>query len=163
MWLLHFFPEWLFAFIVYGLLTIGVVGTILSFFVLNRLLRLVPAFANHYRVAQLVSILTLTLGVYLWGGFSMEMAYRERVATLQAELEEAKKNSGKVNTVIETKVITKTKIIKEKGDTIIQQVDKLIPVEKDCALPKEAVDVHNDAAKMNKAVEELRKQQETKK
>lgn len=163
MWFLHFFPEWLFAFIVYGLLSIGLVGTILSFFVLNKFLRLVPAFANYYRIAQLASIVTLTLGVYLWGGYSMEMAYRERVATLQAELEEAKKNSGKVNTVIETKVVTKTKIIKEKGETIIQQVDKLIPVEKDCTVPKEAIDVHNEAARLNKAVEELRKQQETKK
>ena len=163
MWFLHFFPEWLFGFIVHSLLVVGLVGTFLSFFVLNKILRLVPAFANYYRIAQLASIVTLTLGVYLWGGYSMEMAYREKVATLQAELEEAKKNSGKVNTVIETKVVTKTKVIKEKGDTIVQQVDKLIPVEQDCSLPKEAIEVHNEAARMNKAIEESRKQQETKK
>lgn len=163
MWFLHFFPEWLFAFIVHSLLTVGLVGTFLSFFVLNKVLRFFPAFANYYRLAQLASIVTLTLGVYIWGGYSMEMAYREKVATLQAELEEAKKNSGKVNTVIETKVVTKTKIIKEQGETIIKEVDRLIPVEKDCALPKEAIDVHNDAARLNRAVEELRKQQEAKK
>lgn len=163
MWFLHFFPEWLFGFIVHSLVIIGCVGTFISFFILNKILRLFPAFSSHYRIAQLVSVVVLTLGVYLWGGYSMEMAYREKVATLEAELEEAKKNSGKVNTVIETKVVTKTKVIKEQGETIIKEVDKLIPVEKDCALPKEAIDVHNDAARLNKAVDELLKQQEVKK
>jgi signal transduction histidine kinase len=156
-WFLHFFPEWLFAFIVYGLLGIGVVGSFLSFFILNHILNKIPGLAKYYRIAQLVSIVSLVLGVYLWGGYSMEMAYRERVAELQKELEVAKEESKKVNTVIQTKIVTKTKVIKEKGETIVQQVDKLIPVEKDCALPKEAVDVHNEAARMNKAIDELRK------
>jgi hypothetical protein len=157
MWLLHFFPEWLFGFIVYTLTFVGAIGVFLTFVLLNKLLRMIPAVANYYRVAQLASVVMLTLGVYLWGGFSMEMAYRERVAELQKELEAAKEESKKVNTVVETKVVTKTKIIKERGETIVQQVEKIIPVEKDCALPKEVIDVHNEAARMNKAVEELRK------
>lgn len=156
MWLLHFLPEGLFGFIVHALVFLGAVGVFLSFFVINKILRLVPAAANYYRVAQIASVAVLTLGVYLWGGYSMEMAYRERVAELQKQLEQAKEESGKVNTVVETKVVTKTKIIKEKGETIVQQVDKIIPVEKDCAVPKEAIDVHNEAARMNKAIEELR-------
>lgn len=157
MWLIHLLPEGLVSFIVHGLVFLGVVGVILSFFVLNKLLRLVPAFANYYRLAQFGSVAVLTLGVYLWGGYSMEMVYQERVKELQAKLEEAKRESGKVNTVIETKVVTKTKIIKQAGETIIQRVDNVIPVEKDCAVPKEAIDVHNDAARMNKAIEELRR------
>ena len=156
MWLLHYFPEWLFSFIVYGLVTVGIIGTFLSFVVLNRLLFLVPRFANYYRLAQIVSLVVLTLGVYLWGGYSMEMAYREKVAELQQKLDQAQQESNKVNTVVEIKVVTKTKIIKEKGDTIVQQVDRLVPVEKDCPIPKEAIDVHNEAARMNKAIEELR-------
>lgn len=156
MWLLHFLPEGLISFIVHGLVFLGVIGVFLSFFVINKILRMMPVAANYYRTAQIVSVVILTLGVYLWGGYSMEMAYRERVAELQAQLEEAKKESGKVNTVIETKVVTQTKVIKQKGETIIQQVDKIIPVEKDCAIPKEVIDVHNDAARMNKAIEELR-------
>jgi hypothetical protein len=157
MWILHFFPEWLFSFIVNGLTLLGIIGVILSFFVINKLLSVVPGFAKYYRLSQIASVVVLTLGVYLKGGYSMEMAYRERVEELQKQLEIAKEESKKVNTVVETKVVTKTKIIKEKGETIIQQVDKIIPVEKDCALPKEAVDVHNEAARMNKALEEIRK------
>jgi len=32
-------------------------------------------------------------------------------------------------------------------------------VEKDCRVPQEAVDVHNEAARMNKAIEAMRKGQ----
>jgi hypothetical protein len=157
MWLIHLLPAGFVNFIVNALLFVGVLGTILSFFVLNKLLLMFPPFAKYHRVAQIASVAILTLGVYLWGGYSMEMAYQERVKELEAKLAQAKEESSKVNTVVETKVITKTKIIKEKGETIVQQVDKIIPVEKDCALPKEAIDVHNEAARMNKAIEQLRK------
>lgn len=157
MWLIHLLPAGFVEFVVHSLLALGVIGCVLSFFVINRVLRMFPQFAGYYKIAQIASVAVLTLGVYLWGGYSMEMAYQERVKELEAKLEEAKQQSAKVNTVIETKVVTKTKVIKEKGETIVQQVDKIIPVEKDCAVPKEAIDVHNEAARMNKAIEELRK------
>lgn len=164
MWLLHFLPEGLISFVVHGLVLLGVVGIIISFFVVNRLLSAVPAFAKYYRVAQAVSIVTLVLGVYLWGGYSMEMAYRERVAELEAKLEQAKQESAKVNTVIETKVVTKTKVIKEKADTLIEYVNReifrdreIVKEVNNCPVPKEVIDVHNEAAQMNRAIEELRK------
>lgn len=156
MWLIHLLPAGLVSFVVDALLFIGVVGTFLSFFVINKILRMFPQFAAHYRIAQIASVAVLTLGVYLWGGYSMEMAYQERVKELEEKLAQAKEESSKVNTVVETKVVTQTKVIKEKGETIIQQVDKIVPTE-GCVLSKEIIDVHNEAAQMNKAIEELRK------
>ena len=156
MWLIHLLPAGLVSFIVNLLLVLGVAGVFFSFFVINKVLKMFPQFAGYYRSAQIASVAVLTLGVYLWGGYSMEMAYQDRVKELEAQLAQAKEDSAKVNTVVQTKVVTQTKVIKEKGETIIQQVDKIIPVEKDCAIPKEVVDVHNDAARMNKAIEELR-------
>ena len=157
MWILHWLPDSFLLFIVNTILIVGVVSTILTFFVLNRLLRLFPVLANYHLLLQVASVVILATGVYLKGSYSTEMEWRARVAEVEKQLEEAKKESGKVNTVVETKVVTKTKVIKEKGETIIKEVDKIIPVEKDCTVPKEAVDVHNEAARMNKAIEELRK------
>lgn len=156
MWLLHYLPESIFSFVVHGLLVLGVVGTFLSFFVINKILSKIPGFAKYYKIAQVSSITALTVGVYLWGAYGMEMAYRDRIAELEKEIAEAKEKSAQLNSVIENKVTTKTVYVKEKGETIVQQVDKVITVEKDCAIPKEAIDVHNDAARMNKAIEELR-------
>lgn len=156
MWILHWLPDSFLLLIVNTILFVGVISTVLTFFVLNRLLRLFPVLANYHLLLQVASVVILAAGLYLKGGYSTELEWRERVKEVEAQLAEAKKESGKVNTVVETKVVTKTKIIREQGETIIQQVDKLIPVEKDCTLPKEAIDVHNEAARMNKAIEELR-------
>lgn len=157
MWALHFMPDNFIQFIIHAILIIGVVGAFLTFFVINKILRSFPILSKYVTLAQLISAIFLVVGVYFKGGYSTELQWRDRVKEVEAQLEEAKKESVKINTIIETKVITKTKAIKEKGETIVQQVDKLIPVEKDCVIPKEAIDVHNEAARMNTLIEELRK------
>ena len=159
MWLLHFLPDGFLAFVVNAVLIVGLISTILSFFVLNRLLRLFPVLANYHLALQVASVVILTAGVYFKGGYSTEMLWRERVAELEVKLKEAEAKSAQVNTVIETKVVTKTKVIKEKADTIIQYVDRPViqDFDKTCPLPKEAIEVHNEAARMNKAIEEMRK------
>lgn len=155
MWLIHLLPAGLVNFVVNLLLVVGIAGVFFSFFVINTVLKKFPQFAGYYRSAQIASVAVLTLGVYVWGGYSMEMAYQDRVKELEAQLAQAKEDSAKVNTVVETKVVTQTKVIKEKGDTLIQRVETIKEV--DCKVPQEVIDVHNEAAQMNKAIEELRK------
>jgi hypothetical protein len=46
MWLLHLLPDGLLEFIVNAVLILGIILTLLSFFVLNRILRLIPCLAN---------------------------------------------------------------------------------------------------------------------
>lgn len=160
MWLLHFLPDGFLLFVVNTILMIGVVSTILTFFVLNRLLRLFPVLANYHLLLQIISVAFLAAGLYLKGGYSTEMEWRDRVKEVEAQLEQAKLESAKVNTVIETKVVTKTKVIKEKADTIVQYVDRvkeIVKFDETCPIPKEAIDVHNEAARMNKIIEEQRK------
>ena len=106
----------------------------------------------------------LALGVYFRGGYAVEMAWRERVLELEAKVAQAQEASEKVNTQVETKVVTKTRIIKEKADTMIQYVDREIFKDREvvrevnnCPVPKEVIDVHNEAAQMNRVIEEQRK------
>ena len=160
MWLLHFLPDSFLAFIVNAVLLLGIVSSILSFFVVNKILRWIPGLSKYVTIAQILSALLLVAGVYFKGGYSTEMMWRERVKEVEAQLEEAKKESAKVNTVVETKVVTKTKVIKEKADTIVQYVDRvqeIVKFDQTCPIPKEAIDVHNEAARMNKIIEEQRK------
>ena len=159
MWILSFLPDSLLLWIVNGILFVGAVGSFLSFFVLHRILNKFPALAPYHLAIQVVSAVLLVTGIYLKGGYSVEMEWREKVAKVEAELAEAKKQAEKVTVVVQEKVVTKTKVIKEKADTIVQYVDRPVIQEfdKTCPIPKEAIDVHNEAARMNKAVEELRK------
>lgn len=152
MWVLHFLPDTFLQFIVNTILVIGVVSTFLSFFVLNHILRLFPLLANYYRIAQVVSIIILVLGVYFKGGYSTEMIWREKVAEMQLKINEAIEQAEQASKTVETKVITKTKIVKEKGDTVIQYIDREI-VKYDvkfaaggqCEIPEEFIKAHNDA------------------
>lgn len=158
MWLLHFLPDTFLAFIVNMVLIVGLVSTVLTCFLLKFLVRFMPMLSPHVRIAQIVSVAVLVAGVYFKGGYSTEMLWREKVREVEAQLEEAKKESAKVNTVVETKVVTQTKVVKEKADTLIQYVDREIVKEIDnCKIPTEVLDVHNEAARLNRAIEQQRK------
>lgn len=158
MWILHFLPDAFLAFVVNLVLIVGVVSTLLTCFLLKHLVRLMPMLAPHIRIAQIVSVVLLLAGVYFKGGYSTEMLWREKVREVEAQLEQTKQESAKVNTVIETKVVTQTKVVKEKADTLIQYVDREVIKEiENCRVPAEALSVHNEAARLNQAIEQQRK------
>ena len=159
MWILHLLPDAFISWIVNTILIAGTLTTVASFFV--RFIQ----FVNTYIIPlQVLGIVLLTTGVYFKGGYSTEMAWRERVTELEEKLKTAQEASQQVNTQVETKVVTKTRIIKEKADTMIQYVDREIFKDREvvrevnnCPVPKEVIDVHNEAAQMNRVIEEQRK------
>jgi len=109
---------------------------------------------------QIAGILLLTVGVYFQGGYTTEMAWRERVAEVEAKLAVAEKRSAEVNTEIVTRVVTQTKLIKERGDDIIRYVDRevvrdqeVIRFVENCPIPEIIVNTHNAAA-LNRPIEE---------
>jgi hypothetical protein len=157
MWILHFLPDSFIQFIVHTILIVGIIGTFLSFFVINKILRWMPGLSKYATIAQVISAALLVAGVYFEGGYSTEMQWRERVAELEDKLNKAEQQSKEVNVKIETKVVTKTKIIKERGEDIVKYVDREV-VKYDvkfapggvCEIPKEFIKAHNDAAEAPK-------------
>jgi hypothetical protein len=155
MWLLHLLPDSLIAWVVNTILIAGAVTTAAGFFV-----RFIP-FVNQYRIpVQIVGILLLTTGVYFEGGYTTEMAWRERVREVEAKLAAAETRSAEVNTEIVTKVVTQTKIVRERGDDIIRYVDRevvknqeVIKFVENCPIPDVIVNTHNAAA-LNRPIEE---------
>jgi hypothetical protein len=157
MWILHFLPDALILWACNLTLLAGVLLVVAGLFA-HR----IPVIWQYQMPFKIAGILLLTLGVYFRGGYSVEMAWRERVTELENRIAEARVESDKVNTVVQTKVITRTKVIKEKADTIVQYVDRdreIIKFDATCPIPREAIDVHNEAAAMNKAIEAQRKLQ----
>lgn len=154
MWMLHFLPDGFLEFVVNAVLLLGVVSCVLTFFVLNRLMRMFPVLANYHLIMQVVSVLILSAGLYFKGGYSTEMMWRERVAEVEARLKIAEEESKKVNTVIQEKIVNRTQVIKEKGEKQIEYIDKVVIqkedvvkyVEKCPAVPKSIVDEINKAA-----------------
>jgi L-cysteine desulfidase len=100
------------------------------------------------------------LGVWLRGGYDTEMAWRAKVAEAEARVAVAEQKSQEINTVIEQKIVEKTKVIKGKTEYITQYLDRevvkkeeIIKYIEQCPVPKEIIDIHNQAAEMNKAAE----------
>jgi hypothetical protein len=150
MWILKWLPFWLF----YAVLGVGFLGLAVTY-----LLKFIPIPAIYiYKTPiQLGSVALIVIGTYMSGAISNEEAWLARVKELEAKVEAAQIESEKENVKIETKVITKTQLIKERGEEIIKYVDKEI-VKYDtkflpggeCEIPKEFIVLHNKAAEAPK-------------
>jgi hypothetical protein len=148
MWILHFLPESLILFVTTALLLAGIVTTTISF---------LPALAQYRTPTQVLGIALLVAGVYLRGGLSIEMEWRERVAEMEQKVAEAQAESQKVNETVKTRVVTKTQVIRTRGENIVKYVDREV-IKYDtkfapggqCELPREFVKAINDAAEAPK-------------
>jgi hypothetical protein len=77
------------------------------------------------------------------------MAWRERVAELEAKVKVAEEKSQQVNTVIETKIVEKIKIVKENvyvNREIIKEVAGK-QLDAQCTLPKSTIVLHDSASR----------------
>jgi hypothetical protein len=149
MWMIGWLPDAVLAYAVNILLVVGAVSAFLSFFIIHRIVRWVPALAPYHLIIQIVSAMLLVAGLYFKGGLGVEMAWRERVAELEAKVKESEERAKEVNEKVvvqyrdRVKTVTETKfVIQEK----IKEVEKIVDAQ--CKIAPEAVIVHNDAAKM---------------
>jgi hypothetical protein len=146
MWILQFLPDWIF----YAILLIGVAG-----FAVTYLLKYIPIPVIYvYKTPiQLVSIVLIVIGVYMSGAISNEESWQAKVTDLIQKVEEAEVKSSQENVKIVEKVVTKTQVVKVKGDQVVKYIDREI-VKYDtkfatggqCELPKEFYKALNDAA-----------------
>jgi hypothetical protein len=146
MWMLAFVPDSFLLYLVNMIFYTGIACTVLGFLLRFKFL------ANYQFILQVVGVMALALGLYFKGGFEVEQQWRDRVKAMEAKVAAAEAKSKEVNTVIQERVVTQIKKIKEveyKNREVIKQVEKII--DKDCTIPPEAIDILNAAAR-NEAV-----------
>ena len=114
-------------------------------------------FSTYSRPIRIVGILVLLLSVWFEGAMSNEQKWQNEIKDLKEKLEVAENRSKEENIKIEEKIVTKTKVIKQKGDEIIKYIDReivknneIIKYVENCPLPKEVIEIHNSAATMNR-------------
>jgi hypothetical protein len=152
MWLLHFLPDSFLQFVVHAILIAGVVGTVLSFFVVNKILMAFPPFAGYYKAAQAISILLLVAGIYFEGGYAAEAQWRARVAEMEAKVAQAEAESKVANSKLDKKSREKIKVIKGKQVIVKQYIDREVTkYDATCKIPEPVVRAHNAAAR-NEAI-----------
>jgi hypothetical protein len=151
MWLLNLMPDWFYHLIV----IISILGLIVA-----SVLKFVP-FVSTYRLPiQVISVLLLVFGVWMEGGIVNEAKWEARVKELEEKVKIAEEKSTEKNVEIQERVVTQTKVVKEKGRDIIQYIDRevvkkeeIVKFIENCPIPKDIIDAHNAAATLNKATE----------
>jgi hypothetical protein len=148
MWILSILPDAAIH-IIFGL---GILGTIAGF-----VLGFIPFVKTYQFAIQICSIIVLVFGVYLEGGLADYKEWELRVKEMEAKVAKAEAESAIKNVEIQEKIVTKTKVIRERGRDIITYIDKevikkeeVIKYIENCPVPKEFIDLHNQATELNK-------------
>jgi hypothetical protein len=106
---------------------------------------------------QLGSIAAIVIGTFMAGAIHDNEAWEARVKEMEEKVAAAEAQSKEENVKIVTKVVTKTQIVRTRGEDIVKYVDREI-VKYDtkfapggiCEIPKEFIKAHNDAAEAPK-------------
>ena len=97
--------------------------------------------------AEIVGILVLLAGVYLSGGYGVEMAWRDKVRVLEEKVKAAESKSQEVKVQIQEKIVYKTKVVKEKETVYIDKIKEIAKeVDAKCEVDPRVVEQLNNAA-----------------
>ena len=158
-WIISLIPDAVLSGLYWAIIIVGITGVLAGW-----LGKWIPFYGNYTKILQPIGIVLLVLGVWLRGGYDTEMAWRDRVAKLEEQVKIAEQKSQETNTVIEQQIVEKTKVIKGKTEYITKYLDReivkkeeIIKYIEQCPVPKEIIDIHNQAADMNKAAEGTKK------
>jgi hypothetical protein len=139
-WLLQLIPDGIFVWLTYLLFGAGVL-----LYVASKLVSWIPLIGQYRLPAELVGVVALVIAAYFYGGVS----YREQITEMKQRIKVAEEQSQQINTVIETKIIEKVKVVKENvyitreivRDTAGRQLDA------QCSLPRSTLSLHDSASR----------------
>lgn len=142
MWILHFLPDSLINLIAWLILLAGIAG-----FVASKAVRWLPMLGQYKLPLELGGVVVIAMGSYLMGGVSNEQTWRARVAEVEQRMAKAEAQAAKENVRIIEKVVVKTEQVRERGQDIVQYIDReVVKYDAQCKIPKEFVDAINRAA-----------------
>lgn len=140
-WILTFVPE----LVIHLTLAVGLVGLFVAAFVQR-----IPFISQYRFPIQLIALLLTLSGVYLEGALGYKQSIAVEVAELKQKLAEAEAKGAKVNTEIVEKIVKDTEVIRLKGKTVTEYVDReVIKYNNKCELPAEVIRAHNAAATLD--------------
>jgi len=167
-WMLSLIPDSILMLVCVAITLLGIV-----LYFSGSLLKWIPGVSSYRILLRILGVILTFIGVFFLGGYGVEMSWREEVAKMQKKVDEHAAAAAATNRAISQDVQKETVVVKEKGETIIKHVDRwndreiiktvegpervrveeVIKYIENCPVPKELLDAHNEAAKMNKKPE----------
>lgn len=148
MWILHFLPDSLILWVTNILLGLGTVAVLASLVVHK-----IPLLWRYQLPVKVAAILLLVAGVYLRGGYGVEMAWRERVAEMELQVKQYEEMASDLNKKLAdaeknkiTYVQGRVQIVKQYIDREVKVFDGKFGPGGTCEIPQEFIKAHNDSA-----------------
>jgi hypothetical protein len=137
-WLVNFLPEWIFHIVIF----LGVSSLIAS-----AILKRLPALYAYSFVTYFAGLVLIVSGVWFEGALTEKANWEEKVKELETRAQVAEAKSQQVNTVIETKIVERVKIVKDTKNAN-KETAKLIARQLDdrCVVPESTVVLINSAS-----------------
>jgi len=135
---LSFIPDLL----VYGVFAASAIGLIVG-----TVFSKIPVVGSYASIVKIIAIPLLVISLWLLGYKHNDLIWQARVSELQEQIAAAEKESKQKNVEIQTKVVNKIQVVKERGETLIQYVDKeIIKYDDQCKIPQEFIVTINQAS-----------------
>ena len=148
MWILHFIPDSLILWATNILLGVGAVAAVASL-VVHR----IPLLWRYQLPFKIAALVLLVTGVYLRGGYGVEMAWRERVHEMELQVQQYEEMTDDLNKKLAaaekgkiTYIQGREEIVKQYIDREVKVYDKQFGPGGTCEFPREFVNAHNQSA-----------------
>ena len=143
-WMFNLLPDSIFVMLTYVIFAAGLV-----LYIASKMVQWIPIMMQYRIPAELVGVLCLCIGAYFFGWRGNEEHWLARIKELEEKIVIAEARSREVNTVIETKIVTKIKVVKETvyaNKEIIREVAGA-QLDSQCSLPQSSVVLHDSASR----------------
>lgn len=142
-WMFSIIPDAVLNWVYWLIIAVGLTGMFAGWFG-----KFIPIYGRYISFIKPVGIILVVLGVWLRGGYDVEMAWRAKVAEAEAKVAKAEAASQEVNTKLESERKKKAKVRTEYITTVKERIVKETQViDAECKVAPEAISILNDAAK----------------
>jgi type II secretory pathway pseudopilin PulG len=141
MWILNWLPNVFF----HMMLLISILLVVAGFTLAS-----LPVIRQYKLPIQIIGILGLAFSLWFQGAIAKEKEWLARVKEVEAKLAEAEARAAQKTVEIVTKVVTHTRVIRERGQEVVRYVDReIVKLDNTCPMPTPVVVAHNAAATNN--------------
>ena len=124
-------------------------------YIASKLVTWIPMMGQYRLPAEIIGVVLLVVGAFFYGGHGVQKAWLERVAELEAKVKAAESKSQIVNTVIQTKIVERVKIVEKKVEVVKKEIEiQREVINAECKINDIAVELYNkaisDPTEMNK-------------
>jgi hypothetical protein len=156
-WMIDLIPNWFWTLVLWA----GVFAVLASY-VLGKL----PFIAQYKIPTRVGGVIATLIGVYFYGVIANEAKWQARVDDLERQVKEAESEGETANQKLANTLEQNKKLAQEKGQAVVKYIDKwrtkeiikevegpekvrveeVIKYVENCPVPKEFIDLHNQAA-----------------